>query len=217
MTFDRATRVRSWRRGHGAIAALAVILAAALAGCGGASIPAPGGGGGGGGGSGAGGGGAAVSNACSLLTATDIQNVVGHAVATSSPFQDQPGQPGCSWSWASDTGNDDVSLTVVSPGGRADFDSTRQFDLKFAGGLSSLGAAAASEAAPISSGLAEGLGNVFQVGDVAGLGDAAFMGPGVTIYAVKGDTEIQLQILDVIDTGIPDKTIQLAKIVLGRV
>jgi hypothetical protein len=218
MAFDRATSVRSGPHRHGVTAALAVIIAAALAGCGGASIPAPGGGGGGGGGGSAtGGGGAAVSNACSLLTATDIQNVVGHAVATSSPFQDQPGQPGCSWSWASETGNDDVSLTVVSPGGRADFDSTRQFDLKFAGGLSSLGAAAASEAAPISSGLAEGLGNVFQVGDVAGLGDAAFMGPGVTIYAVKGDTEIQLQILDVIDTGIPDKTIQLAKIVLGHV
>ena len=215
MAFDRATSVRSGPHRLGVTAALAVIIAAALAGCSGASIPAPGGGGGGG--SAAGGGGAAVSNACALLTAADIQNVVGHAVATSSPFQDQPGQPGCSWSWASDTGNDDASLTVVSPGGRADFDSTRQFDLKFAGGLSSLGAAAASEAAPISSGLAEGIGNVFHVGDVAGLGDAAFMEPGVTIYAVKGDTEIQLQILDVIDTGIPDKTIQLAKIVLGRV
>jgi len=46
--------------------------------------------------------------------------------------------------------------------------------------------------------------------------DAAFMGPGTTIYAVKGDTEIQLQILDVIDDGIPAKTIQLAKIVLGH-
>ena len=51
---------------------------------------------------------------------------------------------------------------------------------------------------------------------MAGLGDAAFMGPGTTIYAVKGDTEIQLQILDVIDDGIPAKTIQLAKIVLGH-
>ena len=96
MAFDRATSVRSWPHRHGATAALAVIIAAALAGCGGASIPAPGGGGGGGGGSAAGGGGPAVSNACSLLTATEIQNVVVHAVATSSPFQDQPGQPGCS-------------------------------------------------------------------------------------------------------------------------
>jgi len=71
------------------------------------------------------------------------------------------------------------------PGRAADFDSTRQFDLKFAGGLSSLGSAAASEAAPLSSDLAQNLGDVFKVGDVAGLGDAAFMGPGTTIYAVK--------------------------------
>jgi hypothetical protein len=217
MAFDRATSARSWPDRHGATAALAIIIAAALAGCGGASIPAPGGGGGAGGGSAAGGGRAAVSNACALLTAADIQNVVGHAVATSSPFESQPDQPGCEWSWDSGIGSNDVSLTVVSPGGKADFDSTRQFDLKFAGGLSSLGAAAASEAAPISSDLAQGLGDVFKVGDVAGLGDAAFMGPGVTIYAVKGDTEIQLQILDVIDGGIPDKTVQLARIALGRV
>ncbi len=213
MAFERLTGARSVARRYGLTAVVAVIVAVALAGCSGVSIPAPGGGGAG---ASAAGGGPAVSNACALLTATDIQNVVGHAVATSSPFQDQPGQPGCSWSWASDTGNDDVSLTVVSPGGRADFDSTRQFDIKFAGGLSSLGSAAASEAAPLSSNLAQNLGDVFKVGDVAGLGDAAFMGPGVTIYAVKGDTEIQLQILDVIDGGIPDKTLQLAKIVLGR-
>ena len=214
MALDGSTRLRAVADRFGARASLAVTLALVLAGCGGSSGPA--GGGGSGNGGGGGGGGAVITDACSLLTATDIQNVVGHAVATSSPFQDQPGQPGCSWSWPSDTGNDNVSLTVVSPGGRADFDSTRAFDLKFAGGLSSLGAAAASEAAPISSGLAEGLGNIFQVGDVAGLGDAAFMGPGVTIYAVKGDTEIQIQLLDVTDTPIPDKTIQLAKIVLGR-
>jgi hypothetical protein len=86
----------------------------------------------------------------------------------------------------------------------------------FAGGFASLGAAAASLAAPIDSGLAQGVGNLFQVGDLANLGDAAFMGPGVTVYALKGDAEIQLQILDVSDAGIPDKTIQLAKIILGR-
>ena len=48
------------------------------------------------------------------------------------------------------------------------------------------------------------------------LGDAAFMGPGQTLYVLKGDTEIQLQILDVTDPGIMDKTNQLAKIILGR-
>jgi hypothetical protein len=100
--------------------------------------------------------------------------------------------------------------------GQADFASTRAFDLNFAGGFASLGAAAASLAAPINSGLAQGVGNLFQVGDLANLGDATFMGPGVTVYALKGDAEIQLQILDVSDAGIPDKTIQLAKIILGR-
>ena len=138
------------------------------------------------------------------------------AVATTEPFQNQPGQPGCTWSWPSDTGTDDVSLQVVSPGGKADYDSTRSFLIGFAGGLQSLGAAAASEAAPLSSSLAEGVGNLFATGDVAGLGDAAFMGPGQTLYVLKGDTEIQLQLLDVSDTGIMDKTTQLAKIILGR-
>ncbi len=218
MAIDRPISTRSRARASGATLAVAVILGALIAGCGGTSSPAGGGGGGGGGGasSGAAGAGATVTNACALLTAADIQNVVGHAVATSSPFQNQPDQPGCEWSWDSGIGSNDVSLTVVSPGGRSDFDSTRQFDLKFAGGLSALGSAAASEAAPLSSDLAQNLGDVFKVGDVAGLGDAAFMGPGTTIYAVKGDTEIQIQILDVIDDGIPAKTIQLAKIVLGH-
>jgi hypothetical protein len=42
------------------------------------------------------------------------------------------------------------------------------------------------------------------------------MGPGQTLYVVKGDTEIQVQLLDVIDPGIMDKTTQLVKIILGR-
>ena len=174
---------------------------------------------GGGGGSspgGGGGGGATVTDACALLTAAEVQTTVGHPVATTEPFQNQPGQPGCTWSWPSDTGTDDVSLQVVSPGGKADYDSTRSFLIGFAGGLQSLGAAAASEAAPLSSSLAEGVGNLFATGDVAGLGDAAFMGPGQTLYVLKGDTEIQLQLLDVTDPGIMDKTNQLAKLILGR-
>ena len=218
MAIDRPTGTRSVARTFGATMVVAVILGVLIAACGGTSAPAGGGGSAGGGASPAGGAGAgsAVSNACELLTAADIQTVVGHAVASTSPVENQPDQPGCAWSWDSGIGSNDVTLTVVSPGGRADFDSTRQFDLKFAGGLSSLGSAAASEAAPLSSDLAQNLGDVFKVGDVAGRGDAAFMGPGTTIYAVKGDTEIQLQILDVIDDGIPAKTIQLAKIVLGH-
>jgi hypothetical protein len=216
MANDRPTSTRSVARTSGATLVVAVILGALIAACSGTSAPAGGGGGGGASPAGGAGAGAAVTNACALLTAADIQTVVGHAVASTSPVESQPDQPGCSWSWDSGIGANDVTLTVVSPGGRADFDSTRQFDLKFAGGLSSLGSAAASEAAPLSSDLAQNLGDVFKVGDVAGLGDAAFMGPGTTIYAVKGDTEIQLQILDVIDDGIPAKTIQLAKIVLGH-
>jgi hypothetical protein len=199
----------------GAAAVLAVIVAVVVGGCAGLTVPTPPTGGANGSGGNAGGG-ATVANACTLLTTAEIQSTVGHAVATTTPFENQPGQPGCTWDWPSDTGTDNVSLTVVSPGGQADFASTRAFDLNFAGGFASLGAAAASLAAPIDSGLAQGVGNLFQVGDLANLGDAAFMGPGVTVYALKGDAEIQLQILDVSDAGIPDKTIQLAKIILGR-
>ncbi len=202
-------------RRWGAAAVLPIIVAIIVGGCSGAgaaTLPM----GGGGGGSGGNGGGAAVADACALLNAAEVQSTVGHAVATTAPFQDQPGQPGCTWSWPSDTGTDNVSLQVVSPGGKADFASTRSFDIGFMGGMQSLGAAAASEAAPISSSLAQGVGDLFKVGDVAGLGDAAFMGPGQTLYVVKGDIEIQLQILDVTDPGIMDKTTQLAKIILGR-
>jgi hypothetical protein len=195
-------------RRPGAAAVLPLVVAFLLGACsGGGGASSPGGGGGGG---------ATVTDACALLTAAEVQGTVGHAVATTAPFQNQPGQPGCTWSWPSDTGTDDVSLQVVSPGGKADYDSTRSFLIGFAGGLQSLGAAAASEAAPLNSSLAQGVGNLFATGDVSGLGDAAFLGPGQTLYVVKGDTEIQLQILDVTDPGIMDKTTQLAKIILGR-
>ena len=197
------------RPGTAAVLPLVVaFIASACSGGGSASSP-----GGGGGNAGAG---ATVTDACALLTAAEVQATVGHAVATTTPFQNQPGQPGCTWSWPSDTGNDDVSLTVVSPGGKADYDSTRSFLIGFAGGLQSLGAAAASEAAPLSSSLAQGVGNLFATGDVSGLGDAAFMGPGQTLYVLKGDTEIQLQLLDVTDPDIMGKTTQLARIILGR-
>ena len=197
------------RPGAAAVLPLVVaFIASACSGGGGASSP--------GGGGGIAGAGAAVTDACALLTAGEVQSTVGHAAATTAPFQNQPGQPGCTWSWPSDTGTDDVSLQVVSPGGKADYDSTRSFLIGFAGGLQSLGAAAASEAAPLSSSLAQGVGNLFASGDVSGLGGAAFMGPGQTLYVVKGDTEIQLQILDVTDPDIMDKTTQLAKIILGR-
>ena len=195
-------------RRPGAAAVLPLVVAFIASACsGGGGASSPGGGGGGG---------ATVTDACAMLTAAEVQTAVGHAVATTEPFQNQPGQPGCTWSWPSDIGTDDVSLQVVSPGGKADYDSTRSFLIGFAGGLQSLGAAAASEAAPLSSSLAQGVGNLFATGDVAGLGDSAFMGPGQTLYVVKGDTEIELQILDVTDSGIMDKTTQLAKIILGR-
>ena len=195
-------------RRPGAAAVLPLVVAFIASACsGGGGASSPGGGGGGG---------ATVTDACALLTAAEVQTPVGHAVATTDPSLNQPGQPGCTWSWPSDIGTDDVSLQVVSPGGKADYDSTRSFLIGFAGGLQSLGAAAASEAAPLSSSLAQGVGNLFATGDVSGLGDAAFMGPGQTLYVVKGDTEIQLQILDVTDPDIMDKTTQLAKIILGR-
>ncbi len=200
-------------RRMGGTAVLSLTMALIVGGCAGLSVPAPPNTGGSGGNAG---GGATVTDACALLTTAEVQSTVGHAVTTTTPFQSQPEQPGCTWSWPSDTGTDNVSLQVVSPGGNADFASTRSFLTGFAGGMQSLGAAAASEAAPISSGLAQGVGNLFKVGDVSGLGDAAFMGPGQTLYAVKGDTEIQVQILDVTDPGIMDKTTQLVKIILGR-
>ena len=194
-------------RASRAAAALCMVAAFVVGGCGGAGAAASAGNSGQGGGNGGGGSpapaGAVVTDACSLLTAADVQGVVGSAVTKTEPYKNGPHEPGCTWSWGD--GNDNVSIQLMSPGGKADFDSNRSFIGSFDAGLSS--------AMPS---LVASAGNLFQQTDLSGLGDAAFMGSGYVLYVVKGDTEFKVQ-PGFIDSDVQGKLVKLAKIAVGRI
>ena len=192
---------RSW-----AAAAICVVAAIMVGGCSGGGIAATAGGVGqsanGGGGSAAPAG-AVITDACSLLTAADVQGVVGSAVTKTEPYKNGPHEPGCTWSWGD--GNDNVSIQLMSPGGKADFDSNRSFIGSFDTGLAS--------AMPS---LVASAGTLFQQTDLSGLGDAAFMGPGYVLYVVKGDAEFKVQ-PGFIDSDVQGKLVKLGKIAVGRI
>ena len=201
MTLSLAARPVRWA------AAASVIAAVLVGGCSSsASTPPASAGGDGGGGqpSSAAAGGATVTDACALLTGAEIQSVIGSAVTKTEPYQNGPGQPACTWSWPSDTGTDNVSIEVTSPGGKADFASNRSFIQGFNNSLASSAPSLASDA-----------GNLFQASDLAGVGDAAFMGDGFVLYAVKGDTEFRLM-PGFLGSDVQGQLVKLAKIVAGR-
>jgi hypothetical protein len=187
-------------------AALTIVTALMVGACSASSATSPGGGTGSGaangGASGAAPAGAAVTDACTLLTPADVQSVIGFAVTKTEPYKDA-GQPGCTWSWGDS--NDNVSIQVTSPGGKADFASNRSFIGSFDAGLSS--------AMPS---LVASAGTLFQQTDLTGLGDAAFMGPGYVLYVVKGDTEFKVQ-PGFIDPDVEGKLVKLAKLAAGRI
>ena len=188
---------------------VSLIAAVFVGGCSSSASAAPAsqsGGGGGGQPSSVNAGGSTVTDACKLLTGAEIQGVIGYAVTKTEAFQDTPGHPGCTWSWPSTTGDstDNMSIQVTSPGGKADFASTRSFIESFNKGLASAAPSLASDA-----------GNLFQASDLAGVADAAFMGDGFVLYVVKGDTEFKLQPA-FLDSDVQGKLVKLAKIVAGR-
>jgi len=193
-------------RGSGAAATLCIVASIVVGGCGGSGT-APSGGSSGQGASGGGGSaapaGAVVTDACSLLAAADVQGVVGFAVNKTEPYKNGPHEPGCTWSWGD--GNDNVSIQVMSPGGKADFASNRSFIGSFDAGLSS--------AMPS---LVASAGTLFQQTDLTGLGDAAFMGPGYVLYVVKGDTEFKVQ-PGFIAPDVEAKLVKLARIAVGNI
>ena len=147
--------------------------------------------------------GAVVTDACGLLTAAEVQGVVGSAVTKTESFKDTPGQPGCTWTIGD--GTDNVSIQVRSPGGRADFTSARSFIGSFDSGLASAMPTLASDA-----------GNLFQQTDLTGLGDGAFIGPGNVLYVMKGDTELRVQPA-FLDSDLNGKLVKLARLALGRI
>ena len=105
-----------------------------------------------------------------------------------------------------------VSLTIKAPGGKADFASTRQFLEALQGGLNSL--VAPAESAIASFGLPANIGISLQ--SVPGVGDDAFIGAAGTVYAIKGDTELSLQVIAFDDPTAQQDTIDLLKKAIAR-
>ena len=195
----------------GAVAALIVVLAA---GCGLGGLGA-GGGDGGGGGAGP----AFAGDPCLLITAAEIQSVLGSAPDGSTTTMAGPGRDAhCEWTAEGDlTGPTfdfgwGMQLDVKSPGGRQDFLDTRQFMTLLKNPLNSLVAPAESGAA--SFGINANIGISGQA--IPGLGDDAFVGAAGAIYTIKGDTEVTLQLIAFSDPKAQEHAVALAKLVLNK-
>jgi hypothetical protein len=194
-----------------AATAMAVVLAA---GCGLSGL---------GTGGGTGGGGAAgpefTSDPCLLITAAEIQSVLGSAPDGSTTTMAGPGRDAhCEWTNEGDlTGPTfdfgwGMQLDVKSPGGRQDFLETRQFMNLLKNPLNSLVAPAESGAA--SFGINANIG--ISGAAIPGLGDDAFLGAAGAIYTIKGDTEVTLQLIAFSDPKAQEHAVALTRLVLNK-
>ena len=205
---------RGRRARLGAVAAVAVLLAA---GCGLSGIGGAGGGAGGGGGGG-GGGAAFTGDPCTLLTNADIQGVMGAPPTKSSATTGSGKSKNCTWDNEGNVNGPsldfgwNLSVDVTAPGGRQDFLDNKQFQGLFKGGFNSLVAPVESGAASI--GIGANLG--ISLEPIPGVGDDAFSGVAGVIYAVKGDTEIAVQLIAFSDAKSKEHSIALAKLIAGR-
>jgi hypothetical protein len=195
----------------GAVAALAVVLAA---GCGLSGLGTGGGTGGGGAG-----GPEFAGDPCLLITAAEIQSVLGSAPDGSTTTMAGPGRDAhCEWTAEGDlTGPSfdfgwGMQLDVKSPGGRQDFLETRQFMGLLKNPLNSLVAPAESGAA--SFGINANIGISGET--IPGLGDDAFVGAAGAIYTIKGDTEVTLQLIAFSDPKAHEHAVALTKLVLNK-
>ena len=193
-----------------AVAAMAVVLAA---GCGLSGLGTGGGTGGGGAG-----GPEFTSDPCLLITAAEIQAVLGSAPDGSSSTMPVNGEGHCEWTNEGDlTGPTfdfgwGMQLDVKSPGGRQDFLETRQFMNLLKNPLNSLVAPAESGAA--SFGINANIGISGQA--IPGLGEDAFVGAAGAIYTIKGDTEVTLQLIAFSDPKAHEHAVALTKLVLNK-
>jgi len=192
-----------------AVAALAVVLAA---GCGLSGLGTGGGTGGGAGGS------EFTGDPCLLISAAEIQSVLGSAPDGSSSTMPVNGEGHCEWTNEGNlTGPTfdfgwGMQLDVKSPGGRQDFLETRQFMALLKNPLNSLVAPAESGAA--SFGINANIGISGQA--IPGLGEDAFVGAAGAIYTIKGDTEVTLQLIAFSDPKAQEHAVALTKLVLNK-
>lgn len=192
-------------RRHALLVALAT--ASLVVGCAGLSVP----------GIGDGAPAAAFSgDPCSLLTSAEIEAVIGNGSTSGSPepAHESATESNCQWSLqaAGNPVTEIVSLTIKAPGGRADFTSNRQFLSSLEGSPGSPAAATESETA--SAGLPADIGISLQ--SLPGVGDDAFIGAAGTIYAIKNDTEVSLQLIVPGDPNAQQETIDLLKKAIKR-
>lgn len=165
---------------------------------------------------------------CSLITTGEIQAAIGDANVAESPeaTTESSTSQGCAWTLDSPNNpvGDNVNLTIVSPSGAADFTSTRAFLQALQGPSPSVGPGSSPDASPgasasDSSGASPGpsaldLGISLQ--SVPGLGDDAFIGAAGTVYTIKGDTELELQLIAFDDPDAMQHTIELLKKAVAR-
>ena len=183
----------------------AVAAAGLLAGCAGATAPAPSTGGNGPGGPA---GAAFTGDPCSLITTAEIEAAIGGGNKSESPaaYHTSQTESGCTWALdlPGNPNNDNLGIKVTAPGGKADFASTRAFLQGSQGGLNSIVAPAGSSDIGIS------------MQSIPGVGDDAFIGAAGTVYAVKGDTELSIQLVAFDDPKSAQDTIDLLKKAIAR-
>jgi hypothetical protein len=173
---------------------------------------------------------------CSLITMAELQAAIGDANVAESPEATTESSTSLGCAWTLDSPNnpvgDNANLTVVSPGGAADFASIRAFLQALQGPSPSVGPADSTVASPDASadvtagdspsgsaGASPGpseadLGISLQT--VPGLGDDAFIGAAGTVYTIKGDTELALQLIAFDDPIAMQHTIDLLKKAVAR-
>jgi hypothetical protein len=157
---------------------------------------------------------------CALLTTSELETAIGGGNVSGSPepAHESSSDFGCSWTLAApgDPIGDSVNLTITSPGGAADFASTRQFleQLQGSPDPSATGAGSAARSPADSSEPDGDLGISLQA--VPGLGDDAFVGAAGTVYTIKGDIELELQLIAFDDPKAQQDTIDLLRKALAR-
>jgi hypothetical protein len=156
---------------------------------------------------------------CSLITSADLEAVFGTGFPAASPESSHESATDSSCRWtlqsSSNPAGDHLTLDVKVPGGKADFSSVRQFLAALQGGPGSAGLSGASGGPAVSSIGTPG-GSGISLPSLPGVGDDAFIGAAGTVYALKGDTDVTLQLIALDDPRAQQDTIDLIKKALDR-
>ena len=166
---------------------------------------------------------------CSLLTSAELETAIGGGSTAESPEADRESSSDAACSWTLDVPGDpvgdNVNLSVKSPGGAADFASTRAFLIGLqassspgAGGSpGSAGSGGPSASSSATTSAEPGATDLeISLRSLPSVGDDAFIGAADTVYAIKGDTELELQLIIADDPTAQQDTIDLLKKALAR-